>query len=150
MNVAVTYNTISPVVTVDNTGTNVTAEVIVTSNNFNVSIASGVPGPVGPPGPVNKIQSIRKSVVLAEVFAATDYTLNMDTGAGNANVNVTPAIIAGQLGNIKKISSDTNTLTLTVTAGHIYFIGAPVTSMVWDGQGESTTFHSDGTDLFIL
>lgn len=94
--------------------------------------------------------SIRKPPGAAVVFVATDYTLLIDTTAGNVSISVDPVALAGQLGNIKKISADVNTVTVTPTSGTIQGIGAPAASYVFNVQGENVSFQSDGINIYIL
>ncbi len=104
-------------------------------------------------------QGIKQAVragILADTFASTDYLINMDTTAGNATVSITPANLydstykTGNIGNIKKISADANTITLNATAGLIYGLGAPAASISFNSQGQNLTFQSDGTNIYIL
>jgi Cu/Ag efflux protein CusF len=93
---------------------------------------------------------IRTTTTLAETFGALDYTVLADTTAGNMNFSVNPATLNQAIGNIKKLSADANTVTITPTSGTIQGIGAPAATFVFNAQGQSVTFQSDGTNLYIL
>lgn len=95
-------------------------------------------------------QPIRTTVVLAETFGANDFTILCNTGAGNMVVTVDPTTRIGKIGNIKKISADVNSVTITAASGLIFDIGAGVASVSFNAQGENLQFQSDGTNIYIL
>jgi hypothetical protein len=99
--------------------------------------------------------------IAADTFTVNDNTLLMDSTAGNMTVSITPANLSsvgaginanrtGIVGNVKKISADLNTITLNATSGLIYGLGAPAASLVFNTQGQSVAFQSDGTNIYIL
>jgi hypothetical protein len=105
MNVAVSYNITTPVVSIDNTGTNVTAQVVVTPNNFNVTVAvgpkgdQGVQGLTGPPGAdgspaTNFITSVfgRTGIIIP---VANDYSFSQLSGIPNtiAGYGISDAVL---------------------------------------------------------
>lgn len=96
-----------------------------------------------------KIRS--NGVNLVESFGDTDYTLLMDTSTGNATVALDPvAMRAGRIGNIKKISTDLNTITLNATSGLIFGVPPGAASLVFSNPGDSLQFQSDGTNIYII
>lgn len=94
--------------------------------------------------------AIRTTAVLAETFGANDFTMICDTTAGNMIVSIDPTIHIGSLGNVKKISADVNSVTLTALSGLIFDIGAGTASVSINTQGENISFQSDGTNIYIL
>jgi hypothetical protein len=94
--------------------------------------------------------AIRTTAVLAETFGANDFTMICDTTAGNMIVDIDPTIHIGSLGNVKKISADVNSVTLTALSGLIFDIGAGTASVSINTQGENLSFQSDGTNIYIL
>ena len=99
--------------------------------------------------------------IAADTFTANDNTLIMDSTAGNMTVSINPAALStigtgvnamrtGIIGQVKKISADLNTITLNATSGLIYGLGAPAASLVFSAQGQSVSFQSDGTNIYIL
>jgi hypothetical protein len=95
-------------------------------------------------------QPIRTTAVAAETFGANDYTILCNTAAGAIIVTIDPTTRVGKIGNIKKISADVNSVTLTAASGLIFDIGAGVVSVSFNTQGESLQFQSDGTNIYIL
>ena len=82
--------------------------------------------------------------------AATDFTILSDTSGGNVVVNLDPAVLINQIVNIKKITPDLNTITLTPTSGTIQDTGVPTATLVFNVEGESFTIHCDGTNFYII
>ena len=95
-------------------------------------------------------QPIRTTATAAETFGANDYTILCDTTAGNITVTIDPTTRVGKIGNVKKISADINSVTLTAASGLIFDIGAGVASVSFNTQGENLQFQSDGTNIYIL
>lgn len=95
-------------------------------------------------------QPIRTTTVLAETFGVNDYTILADTTSGNMAVTIDPTTRVGKIGNVKKISADANSITLTAASGLIFDIGAGVASISFNVQGESFQFQTDGTNIYIL
>lgn len=81
-------------------------------------------------------------------FGKNDENLLVDTTAGNVVISIDPTI-DGIEGTVKKVSSDANSVTLTPASGTIQVFGAPVASYAFNVQGESVTFFSDGTNLYV-
>jgi hypothetical protein len=94
--------------------------------------------------------AIRTTTTLAETFGATDSTIIADATAGNLNVSINPATTSQRIGNLKKKDATLNTVTLTPTSGQVFGLGAPAASISMGAQGQSITFQSDGTNIFIL
>jgi hypothetical protein len=93
---------------------------------------------------------IRTTTTLAETFGALDSTIIADATAGNLNVNIDPTITTQRIGNLKKKDASANTVTLTALSGQVFGLGAPAASISMGVQGQSITFQSDGTNIFIL
>jgi hypothetical protein len=95
-------------------------------------------------------QPIRTTAVAAENFGANDYTILCNTAAGSITVTIDPTTRVGKIGNVKKISADVNSVTLTAASGLIFDIGAGTASVSFNTQGESLQFQSDGTNIYII
>jgi hypothetical protein len=93
---------------------------------------------------------IRTTTTLAETFGALDNTILCDATAGNLVVTIDPTLTTQRIGNVKKIDSSVNTVTLTAASGLIFDIGAGVASLSVGVQGENLQFQSDGTNIYIL
>ena len=80
-----------------------------------------------------------------------DYLILVDTTAGNAVVNITPAnLMNGQILNIKKVSTDANTITLTMLSGTILGVPPAAATFVFGSPGESISFMSDTVNSYII
>jgi hypothetical protein len=77
--------------------------------------------------------------------ASDDYTLLVDSSAGNVTITVDSSI-AKRVINVKKISSDANTVTITPTSGSI----DGSASFAFTTQWQNVQLQSNGTNLFIL
>lgn len=95
-------------------------------------------------------EAIRTTTTAAETFGANDYTILCNTTAGGITVTIDPTTRVGKIGNVKKISADVNSVTLTAASGLIFDIGAGVASVSFNVQGESLQFQCDGTNIYIL
>lgn len=108
-------------------------------------------GPAGPAGAGSGSGAIRTSENANDVFVANDYTLLMDSTSGNKNVSLSPGLLPSKTGNIKKISSDTNSVFLNVTSGKIFTeFGLQVTQYDLYAAGKTVYFQSDGVNIYIL
>lgn len=94
--------------------------------------------------------NIRTTTTAAETFGALDYTIIADATAGNINVNVDPTITTQRIGNLKKKDATVNTVTLTALSGQIFGLGAPAASFSMGAQGQSISFQSDGTNIYVI
>lgn len=92
-----------------------------------------------------------RPVTLDTNFDFTDYTILVDATAGDVTVTVDPTLLKGTaIGNIKKTDASANNVIISVTGGTIQAIGAPAATLTFNTQGQSVTFQSDGTNLFVL
>lgn len=94
--------------------------------------------------------AIRTTTTLAETFGATDSTIIADATGGNINVSIDPTTTSQRMGNLKKKDASLNTVTLTPSSGQVFGLGAPAASISMGAQGQSISFQSDGTNIFIL
>lgn len=78
-------------------------------------------------------------------FLTSDYTLLVDTSAGNVTITI-DNLSSGQLANIKKITNDVNTVTVVPTSGTIDG-GA---NYILDAYNESIMMQRDATNYYIL
>jgi len=78
-------------------------------------------------------------------FLTSDYTLLVDTSAGNVAITI-DNLSSGQLCNIKKITNDVNIVTITPTSGTI----DGGTNYILDGFNESIMMQRDATNYYIL
>ena len=87
-----------------------------------------------------------KTVTGAYSATLLDYTILGDTGSGNVTVTL-PAASAGsrKIYNIKKVDSS-NTLTIATAGGNIDGVASKSLTTL----NESLSFHSNGTDWFII
>lgn len=104
-----------------------------------VPAASGGGSPSG-----SGVDAIR-TVTSNSTFTSADHTLLVDTSAGPVAIAV-DVLAAGKDGWIKKISDDTNAVTITPVSGTIDG-GA---SYVLDGYNEPVIMKSNGTNLYIF
>jgi hypothetical protein len=95
-------------------------------------------------------ESIRTTTTAAETFGANDYTILCNTAAGGITVTIDPTTRVGKIGNVKKISADVNSVTLTAASGLIFDIGAGTASISYNVQGQNKQFQCDGTNIYIL
>jgi hypothetical protein len=89
-----------------------------------------------------------RAITASAAFTKNDDNLLVDTTAGNVVVTIDPTI-DGMEGTIKKTSADVNTVTLQPASGTIQGFGAPAASYIFNVQGESIAFFSDGINLYI-
>jgi hypothetical protein len=76
---------------------------------------------------------------------SVDYTVLVDTTAGNITLTL-PVASQGKIYNIKKISSDVNTVTVVPTSGLIDGSANSVISIL----NTSKQYQFDGTNYFII
>lgn len=130
MNVSVSYNTIAPVVTVDNTGTNVTAEVVVAPNNFNVTIQSGIKGDKG-----DSATATTGTAVLS--FPARNLSEENTTTTTISNAIITNAAFKGAV-FIPMISADHDSLSDFAWDGIIFNIENIIDNTSFDIRARAT------------
>lgn len=85
-----------------------------------------------------------RTVSSGATFTVSDYTILVDTSSGNLVITVDPTI-GTYVGNIKKISSDANTVLISMASGSID--GAISVTLV--NQWETVKFHLDGNNAYI-
>lgn len=92
--------------------------------------------------------NIRKSSI-DTVFDINDYTILMNTSGGNRSVIVVP--VDKQVGNIKKLTSDFNSIIISLSSGKIYDeFGDILDTYEISAAGKNMYFHSDGINIYIL
>lgn len=86
----------------------------------------------------------------------SDYTLLVDSSGGNVVINITPATMfdatnaLGQFINIKKVSTDANTITINATAGLIIGVPPGAATFIISDPGANANLQSNGTNLYLL
>ncbi len=76
----------------------------------------------------------------------TDTTILVDTSGGNRIITYNPVTMNKKIVNIKKTTSDTNTVTITPSSGTI----DGLTSIAFNTSNQSIPVHSNGTNLYTL
>jgi hypothetical protein len=110
---------------------------------------------VGDPLEVESIEPAIKTISANYIFGLHDCTLVVDTSGGNVGITVSPSLLKatgghGRLCYIKKKGTDANSVTITPSSGSIYADAGAAASYVFSFPGESITFQSDGTNLYVL
>lgn len=88
----------------------------------------------------------------SHVVTATDHTLLFDCTVGALTATLPAAATnSGRMLTFKKIDSSVNTLTVDGNGTEtIQALGAPATTQVITGQGETLTIQSNGTGWYVI